>query len=397
MKPSIKQAVQKPCRENSGALVTWTVQNRMEQMPTTVFTSTRLVGPTPSPIFLHTRRQINCGNPAITVSAETNSVSGSLYVPPSTESYTYDDDGNLTSDGRWSYLWDGENRLIEMRPQSNAPSAAKMWLKFEYDYLGRRIQKTAAQWTNSARSLVVSNRFLYDGWNLIAELNATNNTLIRGYLWGIDLSGSLQGAGGVDGLIAVKEGSGNAHFAACDGNGNVIALVNATTGTYSAQYEYDPFGQTIRATGPMAKLNPYRFSTKYQDEESGLYYYGYRYYNPSTGRWPNRDPLGEPGFEALRTPNKVSSKTSVTFRKNVRKEYHALSSGSNLYAFIDNESLNSYDLLGTTPGIAIGLIIEKINHLLRTAGGLALCRCAGCIAAIDEQLGACAIYSSGDD
>jgi hypothetical protein len=165
--------------------------------------------------------------PAITVSAGTNSVSGSLYVPPSTESYTYDDDGNLLSDGRWTYTWDAENRLIEMRPQTNAPSAAKIWLKFEYDYLGRRIQKTAAQWTNSAWSLVVSNRFLYDGWNAITELNATNNTLIRGYLWGVALSGSLQGAGGVDGLIAVKEGGGDSHFAAYDGNGNVIALVSA--------------------------------------------------------------------------------------------------------------------------------------------------------------------------
>ena len=56
-----------------------------------------------------------------------------------------------------------------------------------------------------------------------------------------------------------------------------------------------PFGEVIRVTGPMAKVNPFRFSTKYQDDESDLVYYGYRYYNASTGRWLSRDPIGEKG------------------------------------------------------------------------------------------------------
>ena len=46
-----------------------------------------------------------------------------------------------------------------------------------------------------------------------------------------------------------------------------------------------PFGEVLRATGPMAKANPFRFSTKYQDDETDLLYYGYRYYSASTGRW----------------------------------------------------------------------------------------------------------------
>jgi RHS repeat-associated protein len=56
-----------------------------------------------------------------------------------------------------------------------------------------------------------------------------------------------------------------------------------------------PFGETIRATGPMAKANPFRFSTKYQDDETDLLYYGYRYYNASTGRWLSRDAMEEYG------------------------------------------------------------------------------------------------------
>lgn len=61
----------------------------------------------------------------------------------------------------------------------------------------------------------------------------------------------------------------------------------------SAQYEYSPFGELIRATGPLATANPFRWSTKFWDDDSGLVYYGYRYYSPTLGRWINRDPIEE--------------------------------------------------------------------------------------------------------
>jgi len=158
--------------------------------------------------------------------------------------------------------------------------------------------------------------YLYDGWNLIAEV-APGGSLIRNYVWGTDLSGSAQGAGGVGGLLEVTyhgTAATNA-FVAYDGNGNVASLVNAADGTLLANYEYGPFGEVIRATGPMAKLNPFRFSTKYQDDETDFLYYGYRYYNPSTGRWLSRDLIGENG-------------------------------GLNLYCFIGNDSIGKADYLG---------------------------------------------------
>ena len=65
--------------------------------------------------------------------------------------------------------------------------------------------------------------------------------------------------------------------------------------TWSAQYEYGPFGEVIRSTGTSATSNPFRFSTKYQDDESELLYYGYRFYNAATGRWLSRDPIQERG------------------------------------------------------------------------------------------------------
>jgi RHS repeat-associated protein len=75
-------------------------------------------------------------------------------------------------------------------------------------------------------------------------------------------------------------------------NGNISEYLSAN-GEIVAHYEYSPFGETIKASGTMAEAFTFRFSTKYEDAESGLYYYGFRYYNPATGRWLNRDPLGE--------------------------------------------------------------------------------------------------------
>lgn len=128
-------------------------------------------------------------------------------------------------------------------------------------------------------------------------------------------SRTLDGAGGVGGLLMVREHTASAtHFAGYDGNGNVTALVK-TDGSVSARYEYSPFGEPIRATGPLARVNPFRWSTKFTDEESGLVYYGYRYYSPTLGRWISRDPIKE-------------------------------GDGPNLYAFLVNNPISGVDFLG---------------------------------------------------
>jgi RHS repeat-associated protein len=225
---------------------------------------------------------------------------GRSYVPPATESFTYDTDGNLTADGRWtSYVWDGENRLIEMRRDTSTPTEARQKLTFEYDHLGRRIRKTyftySGGWVEQRDTT-----YLYDGWNIVAEVDANNaNATLRTYVWGTDLSGNRTGAGGVGGLLwvnNVQSGlTAGIQFAAYDGNGNVAGLFAASDGSNTARYEYGPFGEPLRLTGSLAKANPVRWSTKVTDDEGGLVYYGYRYYNPTTGRWPSRDPFAENG------------------------------------------------------------------------------------------------------
>ena len=220
------------------------------------------------------------------------SVTGNVFVAASTENYGYDADGNLTGDGRWTYTWDGENRLVSMQGLSGIPTGAKLKLDFVYDYQGRRMQKMVSTNNGSSYYAQSTNRFVYDGWNVVAVVNPASSVL-QSFVWGLDLSGSQQGAGGVGGLLEINDSINGVYFPAYDGNGNVAGLTKGTDGTIAAQYEYGSFGEVLRATGSMAKANLFRFSTKYQDDESDLLYYGYRYYNAGTGRWLSHDPLKE--------------------------------------------------------------------------------------------------------
>lgn len=222
---------------------------------------------------------------------------GNKNVPSNPESFTFDDDGNTLTDSLWNYTWNGENRLIELESNPSLPSHALRKLIFTYDHQGRRTTKTVYDWdTGSSSYLPIStNLFVYDGWNLLAELSSSN-TLVRTYAWGLDLSGSEQGAGGVGGaLFLTLHSDSSSHVYAHDGNGNVMALVNSSTATETASYEYSPFGKLVKATGSKVFDNPIRFSGKYQDDATGFNYYGYRFYNPDAGRWLNRDPIGEVG------------------------------------------------------------------------------------------------------
>jgi RHS repeat-associated protein len=76
-------------------------------------------------------------------------------------------------------------------------------------------------------------------------------------------------------------------------------MVHLASAGSSGRYEYGPFGELLRATGPVAKANPFRFSSKYHDDETDLLYYGYRYLSTCLGRWLSRDPAGEKGGRGL--------------------------------------------------------------------------------------------------
>ena len=101
--------------------------------------------------------------------SETNS--GNLLLPPSTESFTYDANGNLTSDGIWTNIWNGENRLVLTETLSDVPDEAKRKLAFTYDYQGRRVSKVVSNWTGGSWQFEYERNYLYDAWNLVAEFD----------------------------------------------------------------------------------------------------------------------------------------------------------------------------------------------------------------------------------
>jgi RHS repeat-associated protein len=246
--------------------------------------------------------------------AVTNNAAALTYTANALNQYTniadgltltpvYDLDGNMTNYNGWTFVWDGENRLVLA---SNAATVESNY----YDYMSRRVQMIVNG---------VTNRFEYDGWNLASETTSTGVTNF--YVWGIDLSGSLQGAGGIGGLMAVVL-NGHAYHPVADANGNVTDYV-ATNGTVVAHREFDAFGNTIVATGSMVNDFNFWFSSKYQDQDTGLYYYGYRFLSTELGRWVNRDPITEGG-------------------------------GLNLNCFVNNNSLANVDANGL-------LILNPVN------------------------------------
>jgi len=248
-------------------------------------------------------------------------------------------------DGRWVYFWDADNRLVMMTDKFySLPNSARKQLGFNYDYMGRRVLKVVSTWNGTAYASPVTTRFVYDGWNLLAELDAGNdNAVVCSYMWGSDLSGSLRDSGGVGGLLTVSPNGTGTYFVAYDGNGNVVSLTDGS-GSICARYEYSPFGETIRANGSAVTQNAIRFSTKYADFESGMLYYGYRFYNPSFGRWLGRDPLEERG-------------------------------GVGLYILVQNDPINAADLLGLMAKVEIGDIFRRRKAATQAANLACKCLC----------------------
>ncbi|MCG3128345.1 MAG: hypothetical protein CHACPFDD_03229 [Phycisphaerae bacterium] len=302
----------------------------------------------------------------------------------------------LTSGGNsgavWeAYVWDGENRLVEVRPGSASPPSGSKKTTFAYDFAGRRIGKKVYNRTaGGVWNLTQDRQFVYDGWNLLLELDATQSgsPVARQHTWGLDLAGQnvaqspsagnvaqspsagnvaqspsavtadaaagLHAAGGVGGLLATHDAPGGqptrdfVHF--YDANGNVTQLIDLSSGSAAAKYEYDAFGNELVRTGTFATSNRFRFSTKYTDASTdfagegtdGLSYYGFRYYSPRLGRWMSRDPIGEAG-------------------------------GVNLYGFASNDPLDEVDTLGLFDDEAVDDYMKRLERSLERGNTSSLC------------------------
>jgi RHS repeat-associated protein len=210
----------------------------------------------------------------------------------------HDPDGNLSSDERWIYTWDAENRLVRISTRSNllVTSFPQMQIGFVNDSQSRTVGRTAQTFDNSTQVFREQDatKFIHNGAiPLITFSTGLHNTEL--FAWGTDQRGSSHNAAGVGGLISVTPlgETDKAYLVANDGAGNIVALASSLNSQTVAQYDYGAFGETLRASGPAAEANPLRFSTKYYDEFTGLSNFGARHYLARTGMWPGRDPSGE--------------------------------------------------------------------------------------------------------
>lgn len=264
----------------------------------------------------------------------TNSVTVNL---PATNNYTYDSNGNLLGDGTRSFTYDDENELISACV-SNAWSNS-----FAYDGKMRRRIERDYTWQSSVWVETNEVHFIYDGKVVIEERSANNNPLVS-YTRGNDLSGAQQGAGGIGGMLARTDygqeipGAPTTAFYHADGNGNITALMYPSQ-QMAAKYLYDPFGNMLAMSGPLMNFNKYRFSSKEWNDNAGLYYYDYRFYDPNLQRWLNRDPLGEGGFIVV-TKHRAFKKAHIYLR------FSESSQGPDPYQFISNDSENKFDPKG---------------------------------------------------
>ena len=217
-----------------------------------------------------------------------------------------DANGNMTSDGTWTYTWNEENRMVAQIKADDTKA------EYTYDGLGRRRTKKVYSWVSSAWSLDSEHRYVYNGYKQVAELNGSN-AVQKSYVWGKELLSATEGA--------------NTYFTTIDGNKNVTAYVDSSDNVV-AEYTYGPFGNIVEKSGSKADDFAYRFSSEVFDKETGLVYYNFRYYNPELGRWLNRDPIQEWG-------------------------------GSNLYGFVLNNPLYFYDYLGN--GV-VGLLARLFGY-----------------------------------
>jgi|WetSurMetagenome_2_1015567.scaffolds.fasta_scaffold00155_25 RHS repeat-associated protein len=197
--------------------------------------------------------------------------------------YAYDNDGNMTTgfnpDGQAvTMTYDAENRLITAQFTDSSSRTNLTNYYYSGDGLLARMTKTLAG------TLVSDTRYIRAGFLPIQERDANNN-VTREYLWGLNYGG------GIGGLLNLKQGGLDYNYL-YDGKGNVTTLIGADQ-TPVVSYAYDPFGVLKKKVGIFDQ--PYQFSTKPYDPQTGLSEYGFRYYNAVLGKWMTRDPLGEYG------------------------------------------------------------------------------------------------------
>ncbi|MDA2925559.1 DUF4157 domain-containing protein, partial [Acidobacteria bacterium AH-259-L09] len=187
------------------------------------------------------------------------------------------------------FEFDAENKLIRVVREDGSI------VNYKYDGLGRRIEKEVAG---------VVTRYVYDQEDILLELDGTNNIVTR-YTQGPDIDEPL-----------IIETGGQNFFYQTDALGSVTELTDIS-GAVVQSYAYSSFGE-VEFQLDLNFVQPYTFTSRELDTETNLYFYRTRFYDASTGRFVQEDPVGFVG-------------------------------GTNFYVYVTNNPLNLLDPLGLFP------------------------------------------------
>ena len=252
----------------------------------------------------------------------------------SQNNYTYDKNGNLTKKIEYDdegsiktitlYTFDYENRLIRVEMQKDGKEKI---VEFTYDPFGRRLSKSVSHLSLRGEAEAISEEddnddegdndkddedkdtpratyYVYDNEDIIMEYNHKGKVTTR-YVHGL----------GIDEPLSIEK-KGKIYYYHADGLGSITALTDGK-GKVVQRYEYDSFGK-LKHHGHKVK-QPYTYTAREYDRETGLYYYRARYYDAKIGRFLQKDPLR--GF--LRNPQTL-----------------------NRYPYVGNNSINFIDPTG---------------------------------------------------
>ena len=235
---------------------------------------------------------------------------GRVYLPKADETVSYTLRNMLQQESRFNYAFDGMGRLTTVIASNATPP-----FKVEYAYYpgGQLATRKVFRQDPALRSpsgeagwsLTTDNSYLWSDWRLLREseichLPSQMRTTVRSFAWGLDIGEQRNGkygvtpqAGAIGGLVAIREVSGavtNTYFPLCDRQGTITHVLD-TNGVIVAEYAYSPVGAVVSVGGSKPEICSFGFQSKLYDQETELYCFGYRWYEPRAMKWISPDPL----------------------------------------------------------------------------------------------------------